>query len=122
MAVSNHVATEMEGYAVLNEDHGSKHFSIGASRSASIQCVIDNADADGYLLPQVSNKPSAGWATVAFVDENGVVQADGYHVLAGQNVNHIFDLSDVAAGWLRLYYDRTSGTGGLNYYVHFKRY
>jgi hypothetical protein len=122
MSISQNISNGMEGYAILDEDHGSDHFNIGPFRSTSIQVVVENVDADGYLMPQVSNKPTAGWATVAFVDENGVVQADGYHVLAGQDVNHIFDLSDVAAGWMRLFYDRTSGSGSMSYYVHNKRY
>lgn len=121
MSISQNINNGLDGYAVLNEDHGSDWFNIGPYRSSSIQVVIDNADAVGVLVPQVSNKPEMGWASVTFVDENGVVQPDGYSVLAGQNVSHLFDLSDVSAGWMRLLYTRTSGTGGMNYYVHNKR-
>lgn len=121
MTVSNNISsTGMDGYFNLLTDQGSDFFNIGYARSASIQVVVDNTDADGYLKPQVSNNKT-NWVDVAFVDEDGVVQADGYHLLSGQDANHMFDISDVAAGWLRLFYDRTSGTGGANFYVHVKK-
>lgn len=121
MAVLNREQVgSLEGYAVLDEDFGSMYFNLGNAKTASVHTVIDNADADGYMSIQVSNKPSLGWINVPWQDENGNYQTQ-YHVQAGVDVETIFNVPFVAAGNLRLYYDRTSGTGGLDFVVHFKR-
>lgn len=117
----NFIASGPDAYFDLSEDHATDHFNIGPARAASIQIIVDNTDADGYMKPQVSNDRS-NWVDVAFVDENGVTQTDGYHLLSGQNANHMFDLTSVSAGWLRLFYDRTSGTGGCDVKVHVKKF
>ncbi len=111
------------GSGVLTADYSSDAFEAGSFTSLSIQTVIANTDAYGILKVQGSNSPDAGWADIAFVDENGNIK-EGYDVLAGYNVNHIFDASDIGVGWVRLHYDRYSGTStdnALTWYVHKKK-
>ena len=84
----------------------------------SVHVVVDNTDAEGEIVLQGSNNKTH-WVDIYCEDENGNSQ-DGYDVTSGNNVNHIFD-ADIAVGWLRVKYNFTSGTGGLNFYVNTKK-
>jgi hypothetical protein len=107
-----------EGYGVMNADITSDLIQAGPYNTVSVQLVVDTADADGYAYIQGSND-AEHWSTLAFRDENDAI-VDGYRIMSDAQ-NHIFDATGVGVGWLRLFYDRTSGTGGLTWNVHRKK-
>lgn len=107
-----------EGYGVMNADVTSDLIQIGPYNTASIQLVVDTADAVGVAYVQGSNDGTT-WDTISFRDENDAI-VDGYDI-ASTAQSHIFDCVGVGVGWLRLFYDRTSGTGGLSWFVHRKK-
>jgi hypothetical protein len=121
MAISNVISTlGMDGYALVNADFGSDFVNIGPARSASVQVVLTNSNAAGTLRVQTSNNKS-NWVNVPFVDETNTI-VDGYSVTSGNNVNHIFDLTDISSSWARLKYESTSGRGSMHYYWQLKRF
>ena len=109
-----------DGYLNLDESSSSDLISIGHVQHASIQIVVlgDDGTAVGEVKVEVSNDQT-NWSTVYWVDHAGVIQ-DGYDV-NDTDFSHIFDASDLGAGWMRLTYTRTSGEGGLNFYVNTKK-
>lgn len=112
-----------DGYFVMNEDQGSAWVHVGQARGASIHVSVDNTDAVGTLRVQASNKADVDnsyWVNLGFPDEDQVIQ-DGYAVTSGDSFTHIFEMSNITVGWLRLYYERTSGTGGCSFWPIVKR-
>ena len=109
-----------DGYMTLDETQSSDLIAINHAKHFSIQVVVTGADgtAVGEIAVQVSNDKE-NWCDVYWVDQSGTIQ-DGYDV-SNTDFTHMFDASDVAAGWARLTYNRTSGTGGLHFYINTKR-
>lgn len=109
-----------DGYMTLNDNQESDLMAVGHARNFSIQVVVTGAtgSAVGEIAVQVSNDQT-NWCDVYWVDQAGVIQ-DGYDVNS-TDFTHMFDASDVGAGWARLVYNRTSGTGGLSFYVNYKK-
>lgn len=116
--MSDQVLAAFDGYMILNATQNSDHISIGHASRCAIHVVVDNVDAYGEVVIQASNNRT-NWVDVYWKDENGVTQ-DGYDVTTGNDLNHIFD-ADTAAGWLRVRYERVSGSGGLWFYVNTKK-
>lgn len=109
-----------DGYMTLDESQESDLMAIGHAKHFAIQVVVTGAtgSAVGEIVVQVSND-KANWVDVYWVDQSGVVQ-DGYDVNS-TDFTHMFDASDIGAGWARLKYNYTSGTGGLNFYINSKK-
>jgi hypothetical protein len=111
-----------DGYMVMSSDGYSDDISIGHARNVSVQSDVVTTDGYGHIKIQCSNNRD-NWVDVWFVDENGTVQS-GKEIL-GASLSHMFDISDIAAGWARVKYEKNdgyaSGTGGLSYYVNVKK-
>jgi hypothetical protein len=120
--MGNRVLAGFDGYLLLNADAYGDDISIGHARNVSIQTDVVTTDGYGNIRIQCSNNRD-NWVDIWFVDENGTVKT-GKEVL-GASLTHMFDVSDIAAGWARVKYEMNdaygSGTGGLNYYVNVKK-
>jgi hypothetical protein len=114
------VLNGFDGYMILDTTQTSALMAIGHARQFSIQVVVTGVagSAVGEIVIQTSNNQN-DWCDVNWVDNAGVVQ-DGYDVTS-TDFTHMFDASDVGGGWARLGYNRTSGTGGLTFYVNYKK-
>lgn len=111
--------TELNGTLDLGSSGASSHHFIGHALYVATQLVLDNtADAYGTISIQTGNNEE-NWSTVSFQDETGAIQ-DGYNVTPGNDVNLIMD-AELATGWIRVNYARTSGDGTLNYYLSTKK-
>lgn len=111
-----------DGYSTLGADYASDAIEAGSFSQVAVQVKVEvAADAYGTVRIQGAIDPDLGWSNIAFVDQNGAIQ-DGYALPDNkvQDIVHIFDLSDVGVGWIRVKYDRTSGQGGLTWKVHKK--
>jgi len=115
--MGNRILKAFDGYMTLDESQTSDDISIGHHARCAVQVVVDNTDAVGEISIQGSCNRS-NWVDLNYEDVNGDLQ-DGYDVTSGADVNHVFD-TDTALPWLRVRYVRTSGTGGLNFYIHTK--
>lgn len=108
-----------DGYFNLSQNQTSEQISVGHVKNCSIQVIVDNQDAAGTLRVQASNNRSdwtnVWWRKDGYMDNH---YYDGYSVTSGKDINHIFNFSNLSVGWLRLNYTRTSGSGGLSFYVH----
>jgi hypothetical protein len=111
------VLAGFDGYMTLDATQNSDLMAIGHAKRFAIQVVVTGnaGSAVGEIVVQVSNDQT-NWCDVYWVDHAGVIQ-DGYDVNS-TDFSHMFDASDVGAGWARLRYVRTSGTGGLNFYIN----
>lgn len=112
------ILQKMEGYMVLDEDRTSDLIPITASNEFSIQIVVDSTNAVGEVKFQGSIDKT-NFNDFNFLDENYAIQ-DGYDIESGASFSHIFDFS-TATPFLRISYSSTSGTGGMDFYVHRKR-
>jgi hypothetical protein len=120
--MGNRILAGFDGYMVMSADGYSDDISIGHARNVSIQTDVVTTDGYGYIHIQCSNNRE-NWVDVWFVDENGTVQQ--YKEVLKASFSHMFDISDIAAGWARVKYEKNdgyaSGTGGLSYYVNLKK-
>jgi len=109
---------EPDGYLSLETSTASKPYIISHAANISVHIVVNNdSAAAGKIQVQVSNivnDDAAYWVPVYSYDSTDTKQ-DGYEVTAGNNVNWMLDASDVAAKYMRISWQRTSGTGGLSF-------
>lgn len=94
----------------MGSDLYSKMISVQAARGFSIQAVVNNNSGSpvGTIYYQGSNNGST-W-----------VNLNAGTAVAG-DVDDINDFPDTNVAWLRIFWDRTSGTGLLDCYVHINR-
>lgn len=110
-----------DGYMLLDDDATSDLFSIGHSSCFSVQIVVEGADgsAAGELTLELSNDKS-NWVEVPWIDAYDNTAYDGYDI-AGTDFTRMVLARDICSGWGRLVYTRSSGTGGLSYYLKTRR-
>jgi len=106
----------LEGYKSLDASWNTDDIRLYGPY-CGFQVVITNTNAVGEVYLEGSIDRS-NWSRIYVADQDGTPQ-DGYDVLSGQSFSHMFDLI-TALPWVRLSYAKTSGTGGLTYYINKK--
>lgn len=108
----------LEGYLTLAATGATDPIAITHASRVAIQVEVDNTNAVGEIAIQGScNKTN--WCDIPFLDIDGNVQ-DGYDLSSGDDIVKTFDI-DTAVPWLRILYTRTSGTGGMDFYINKKK-
>jgi len=100
----------------MGADITSAVLDIRDQTSISVELNVDNTDAVGEFYVQVSNS-QVNWDNVTW-QESGL---DYIGVAAGVDIlADMSNLPNAGFGYLRLFYDRTSGDGQLDAYVSIK--
>lgn len=114
----SNISPGSDGYEVLNADWNSDAISVPTPHTTGVvQCVF-TGDAVGMVKLQDS-VDREHWRAMRMVTLDGYY-ADGYSVI-GVPGHFMFEIETLTAPWLRVKYERTSGTGGLNYHTRAKR-
>ena len=110
-----------DGYFVMGASTNTDPYMVSHAANISVHVVCDNTDAAGKIQIQVGNI-LGNWAPVYFYDNSDPRQyLDGYTVTAGNDVNWFVDVADLAAKYMRISWQRTSGEGGLTYAICVKK-
>jgi len=114
-------AISPDGYFAMSVSATTDPYMISHAANISVHFVVDNTDAAGKIQIQVGNILGS-WTPMRLYDSSSPRQyLDGYTVTAGDDVNWFADMSDVAAKYMRISWQRTSGTGGLTYAICVKK-
>lgn len=109
------ISDTFDGYMVLDADRNSKTFHVPGNFVA-VQLVW-TGDAVGTIYIQESWNKGNHWATLQHYDNEGA-QSDGIAVSSADDT--VINLLNTRLDFLRVKYVRTSGTGGLSFYVFSK--
>ena len=96
----------------------SEMFSIGGSSMVAIQTDVETTDGYGNIFIETSNN-KISWVIVHFIDENGAIK--WAKPVSASSFEHIFDITDISTGWIRIKYARDFGTGGLTFWISAKK-
>lgn len=101
----------------LDDDWTSDPISLGAGFNVAVQVFLFNdSDAYGSMEFQVTNDRSGTWHPLPFGTDS-----DTSIEVSGDNVDNLYDLGCIGAGWFRVKYTRTSGSGVLDLHCIRKR-
>ena len=114
------ILSGFDGYLMLGATAYGDDITAGHASKAAIQVIVANTGSAAGKIKIQASLNQTNWCDVYFVDSTGTI-VDGYALADGYNLNHMFDISDLGASWLRVAWIRTSGTGGLTYYVNTKK-
>ena len=114
------IMRDFDGYLLLNATGNSESMFVGHAIRLGVQTVSDNSDAAGTLKLQVSNDET-NWVDgyFSFASNTGSLM-DSYAVAAGQPFNAMIS-HEAFSAFARLRWERTSGTGGLTFYIKVKK-
>lgn len=97
----------------MGADVTSSVTNIQVIDNVGIQISFTTSDAVGTFYVQISADYDAHLGTGTWIN----LDLSSTPTAASANADYYLDLNQLSAPWIRLFYDRTSGTGTLNAYI-----